>query len=136
MKKMTKARLKGYQRLKLDIACLEHEIRAMEETDSGMGHSVILDYRKGYPRPQSVTGFDWKRYEQKQDLLVRKKAEAAWIESWIAEIEDGQVRYVFSMRYIENLSWKNIAKKIGIPQNEDYPRLVIRDKYLKKMEIK
>lgn len=135
MKKMTKARLKGYQRLKLDIVCLEHEIRAMEETDSGMGHSVILDYQRGYPRPQIVTGFDWKRYEQKQDLLVRKKAEAAWIESWIAGIEDGQVRYVFNMRYIENMSWKEIAKKIGIPQNEDYPRKCIRDAYFKKVGV-
>ena len=34
------------------------------------------------------------------------------------------------------MTWKAIAKQIGMPHNEDYPRLMIRDKYLKNQGIK
>lgn len=133
--KITKQRLEGYRKLKWDIACLEKELSDMVNTDSGMGNSTIMDYRTGYPRPQNIMGFDWKRYEQKQMLLEKKKNEAAEVKEWIDDIEDDQARYVFKMWYLDNLSWRTIAKNIGLPHNEDYPRLHIRDKYLRKCRI-
>lgn len=42
---------------------------------------------------------------------------------------------VFRMFYKQNMTWKAIAKQIGMPHNEDYPRVCIRDAYLKKMKI-
>lgn len=133
--KITKQRLEGYRKLKWDIACLEKELSDMVNTDSGMGNSTIMDYRTGYPRPQNVMGFDWKRYEQKQMLLEKKKKEAAEVKEWIDDIEDDQARYVFKMWYLDNLRWKDIAKNIGFPHNEDYPRKCIRDAYLKQIGI-
>ena len=40
------------------------------------------------------------------------------------------------MYYVDGLTWEKIAMKIGYAGNPDYPRLVIRDRYLKKMQIK
>ncbi len=123
-------------KLSAEIICLEAELREMEETDKGMGISTILDYRTGYPIPQGVSGFEWDKYCRKHDLLNRKRQEQKEVREWIEAIEDIQTRWVFRMWYIERLSWKKIAKKMGVPQNEDYPRLMVRDKYLKNNGIK
>jgi len=108
----------------------------MVNTDAGIGNSTIMDYRDGYPKPQSVVGFDRNRYMRKEEILKRKKKEAAEIKAWLEEIEDGQTRTVFKLWYTDRLTWKSIAKKIGLPHNEDFPRKCIRDAYLKKMGIK
>lgn len=49
-------------------------------------------------------GFDWKRYEQKQRLLKKRKEEVEAVKEWIDNIEDEQARYVFKMWYLDNLS--------------------------------
>ena len=137
MAKMTKKRLDRYRnKLLPEIACLEEEILELETTDKGMGNDVILDYRGGYPRPSSVIGFDWERYRKKRSLLERKKAELQEVKTWIEHIEDGQARLVFRMWYGERMSWKKIAMKMGYGGNEDYPRKMIRDKYLDQKNIK
>lgn len=108
----------------------------MKEGDNGFGNSTIFDYQTGYPRPQSVVGFDWPLYEARKKNLARKKAEAAVVEKWINAIEDGQTRCVFRMFYMDGMNWEKIAAKTGYTGNPDYPRLMIRDKYLKKMKIR
>lgn len=134
---ITKKRLDDYRnKLRWDIACLELELSEMINTDVGMGNSTILDYREGYPKPQSIVGFDREKYERKESILKRKKEEAAEIKAWLDGIEDGQTRAVFRMWYRDRLTWKIIAKKIGMPQNEDFPRKCIRDAYLKKTGVK
>lgn len=135
--RMTRKRLNDYRnKLRWDITCLELELSEMENTDAGIGNSTILDYRGGYPQPRSVVGFDREKYERKQDVLERKKKEAAEVKAWLDGIEDGQTRAVFKMWYMDKLTWKAIAKKIGTPQNEDFPRKCIRDAYLKKIGIR
>lgn len=136
MQRMTKARLDRFRnKLDAEIACLEDEIREMEDTDKGIGNSTILSYQKGYPSPQTVVGFDWDKYRRKQDLLEKKKEERENVKNWIEGIEDGQARWVFRMWYIKKMSWQRIAQKMGYGGNEDYPRLMIRDKYLNKCGI-
>ena len=134
--KITKKLLKNYLKYKREIPVLEAELDEMEVSDSGLGNSVILDYRKGYPQPQSVVGFDWKRYEDRKCVLERRKAQVKVVEQWIEHIEDGQTRCVFRMRYITGMSWVKIADKTGYGGKEDYVRLKIRDQYLKKCGIK
>lgn len=65
-----------------------------------------------------------------------KKEQAAAVERWIQNIEDGQTRYVFKAFYQQGMTWEKIAEKTGYFQSPDYPRLYIRDTYLKKCEIK
>lgn len=115
---------------------LEYELSELWLTDRGMGNSVILNGKNGSKKPETVVGFDQEKYNRRKATLQRKKEDAAEIKTWIESIEDGQIRCVFKMFYIEGMSWKKIAKKIGMPQNEDYPRLMIRDAYLKREGIK
>ena len=39
-----------------------------------LGVSVVMDYRKGYPQPKAVPGFDWKLHDRRQRILDNKKA--------------------------------------------------------------
>lgn len=134
--KITRKLLDDYRKIKREIPLLETELKEMRETDSGIGNSTIFDYRTGQARPQSVIGFDWERYEKREAKLERKKEKSKAVEEWIDNIEDGQTRCVFKMFYIEGMSWLKIASKIGYTGNPDYPRLHIRDEYLKKCGIK
>ena len=111
------------------------ELVEMMEGDNGIGVSVVMDYRKGYPQPKAVSGFDWKLHDRREKILNNKKARCKAVEDWIKSIEDGQARYVFRMFYIEGMTWDRIAAKIGYSNSPDYPRLMIRDKYLKEHNI-
>ena len=134
--KITRKMLNEYRNLKGQIPVLEYELKEMWSTDKGMGNSTVFDYQTGYPRPQSVVGFDQEKYNRRKEALSKKKEKVRKVEKWIDAIEDGQVRCVFRMFYINNMTWEKIAVKIGYAGNPDYPRLHIRDDYLKKMKIK
>lgn len=134
--KITRKLLRDYQKYKRELPFLKAELEEMLITDAGLGSSVILDYQTGYPRPQSVVGFNRALYEHRQRVLERRKEQVEAVEQWINAIEDGQVRCVFRMRYIDGMSWVKIAKKTGYGGREDYVRVVIRDRYLKKCGIR
>lgn len=135
--KITRKLLNDYKKTLWEIPILEYELKQMKTTDAGIGNSTIYDYRDGYGRPQSVVGFDRERYEKKEKVLERKKIEAKTVKEWIESIEEVRTRRIFQMRYMEkDMNWVKIAARVGYPGKEDYPRLHIRDKYLKKMGIK
>ena len=134
--KITRKMLDDYRKNKKDIPLMELDLRMMLEGDNGFNNSTIFDYRTGEPRPQSVVGFDWDDYYEKQDKLDKKKAEVKAVEDWINAIEEGQIRYVFKSFYINGMTWDKIAVKTGYADSPDYPRLYIRDKYLKEMKIR
>ena len=134
--KITRKLLDEYRKLKRQIPALEYELKEMWDTDKGIGNSTVFDYQTGYPRPHSVVGFDQEKYNRRKEALSKKKEKVRTVEKWIDAIEDGQVRCVFRMFYINNMTWEKIAVKIGYAGNPDYPRLHIRDDYLKKMKIK
>lgn len=133
--KITKKLLNDYSRYKREIPLLERELSEMNTSEAGFGSSVILDYSTGYPRPQGVVGFDHALYKRRRIILENKKAKVAAVEEWIEKIENIQTRTVFRMRYIQGKSWIKIAKETGYASNTDYPRLYIRDKYLKENGI-
>lgn len=133
---MTRAKLDGYRKLVQEIPILECELRELWLTDKGMGNSVIINGKNGSKKPESVVGFDHERYNRRKESLQRKKEEARAIREWIEAIEDGQTRCVFRMFYVDGMTWERIASKTGHSKSQDYPRLMIRDAYLKKMKIK
>ena len=128
--------LETYPKLCKDIPLLEAEIRLMKEGDNGLGNDTVFDYQTGFPRPQSVIGFDWPLYEKRLAQLERMKQRKARIDAWIEEIEDVRTRTVFKMKYQKGKSWADIAKALGYRVNADYPRIRIRDEYLKQKNIK
>ena len=134
--KITRKMLDDYRKNKKDIPLMELDIELMKQGDNGFNNSTIFDYRTGEPRPQSVVGFDWDDYYDRKDKLDKKKAEVDAVEKWINAIKDGQIRYVFKSFYINGMTWEKIAVKTGYANSPDYPRLYIRDKYLKEMKIR
>lgn len=133
---MTRKKLESYQKLMQEIIILRQELNEMNTTDYGLGSSVIFDYKDGFPRPQAVVGFDEERYHKKRCRLDKIEQEEAGIRKWIDDIEDAVTRKVFRLYYIDGMSWAEVAKQIGYRWNPDYPRLYIRDKYLKLKGIK
>ena len=133
--KVTRKLLDDYRKIKREIPILEIELEEMKTTDSGIGNSTILDYRTGQARPQSVVGFDRELYKRRKKILEKKKAQVKAVEQWINQIEDGQTRCVFRMYYIDGMSWERVALKTGYSKSPDYPRKMIRDRYLEKRGI-
>lgn len=131
--KITRKLLDEYRdmRKKRTIPILEMELEEMKQGDNGFGNSTVFDYRDGYPRPQSVVGFDWDLYERREAVISNKKAIVKAVNTWINSIEDGQTRYVFKCFYKDTMDWGKIAVKMGYAESPDYPRLMIRDRYLK-----
>ena len=127
--------LDDYRKMKREIPMLEIELQEMKHGDNGFNNSTIFDYKTGQARPQSVVGFDWPLYERRKKIIDGKKAKIRAVEEWIEAIEDGQTRCVFRMFYIEGMKWEKIALKTGYSGSPDYPRLMIRDRYLKEMKI-
>lgn len=134
--RITRELLDNYRKIKREIPILEYELRELWLTDKGMGNSVILNGKNGSKKPETVVGFDQEKYNRRKRTLNLKKVQAEAVEKWIDDIPDGQARCVFKMFYRDGMTWPKIAHKIGMPQNEDYPRVCIRDAYLKKMDIK
>lgn len=134
--KITRKLLDNYRKLKREIPVLSMELAEMKQGEAGLGNSTIFDYSTGFARPQSVVGFDQERYDRRKRTYENKKEQAEAVERWIQSIEDGQTRYVFKAFYQQGMTWEKIAEKTGYSQSPDYPRLYIRDTYLKKCEIK
>ncbi len=135
MVKITKKLLNDYARIKKEIPLLESELSEMHTSESGLGSSTIINYSDGFPKPEGVVGFNWELYEKRKKILENKRSKVAVVEEWIESIDDVQIRTVFKMRYMQNNSWTKIARKIGYSGKEDYVRLHIRDKFLKKCGI-
>ena len=133
--KITKQLLQDYDKIKREIPLLRAEINEMQYSDSGLGSSTIIDYHKGFPRPQAVVGFDQEKYERRVKRLREKERQVAVVEEWIENIEDDRARLVFQMFYIKRFSWTKIAKIMGYPGSPDSVRIRVRDDYLKKCGI-
>ncbi len=134
--KITRKLLDNYRKLKREIPVLSMELAEMKQGEAGLGNSTIFDYSTGFARPQSVVGFDQERYDRRKRTYEHKNEQVAAVDNWIQSIEDGQTRYVFKAFYQQGMTWEKIAEKTGYSQSPDYPRLYIRDTYLKKCEIK
>lgn len=133
--RITKKMLKDYAKTKREIPLLKAELHAMNNSEYGLGNSVIMDYSKGFPSPQGVVGFDQERYNRRRTTLEKKEQLVAAVDSWINEIEDVQTQKVFEMRYMKGLNWTKIAQLLGF-SSADYARIMIRDKYLIEKNIK
>lgn len=127
--------LEEYQKDKQTMSMLESQLTDMIDTDAGLNHSVVLDYRDGLPRPQSVVGFDGKLYDQRQRKYEELQRKTKLVEVWIDQIGDERAKCVFQAYYLDKKSWIKIAGMMGFKNNPDYPRLTIRDKYLKENGI-
>lgn len=132
---MTKERLESYRSNKMEILELDYVLENRWRSDTMIGNDVIFDYSKGYPMPQSVTGFDYEKYSRLQDRDLRRKnkleAECKEIEDFVSGITDSVVRRIFRIYYIDgrkNVTQRDVAKKIHLDRSSISKKI---DAYLK-----
>lgn len=118
---MTKEQLDAYQSKKAEIQELEAKLKDLPGSESMIGNSVVMDYRRGYPQPQSVVGYDYdleqrrrERWEKRLEIL---RSEVTEVEDWIEAIPDSLTRRIFRMYYCEGMKQSKIAKKVHLSQS-------------------
>lgn len=132
---MTKERLESYRSNKMEILELDYVLGNRWRSDTMIGNDVIFDYSKGYPMPQSVTGFDYEKYSRLQNRDLRRKnkleAECKEIEDFVSGITDSVTRRIFRIYYIDgrkNVTQRDVAKKIHLDRSSISKKV---DAYLK-----
>lgn len=121
---MTKERLLAYRSNRQEIKELEYVLNNRWKSDLLVGNDTIFDYSKGYPRPQSVVGFDQERYERLQDRDLHRKdeleKECKLIEDFIGEIKDSMTRRIFQVYFtdgLSNVTQENVARRMNIERS-------------------
>lgn len=119
---MTRERLEGYRSCREEIQELQYKLDHLGEGDSLIGNDVIMDYRDGFPRPQSVVGYDYGKYERLrkayESRIAKLQAECAEVELWIEAIPDSLTRRIFRMYYIDGMNQSRIAKRVHLSQSQ------------------
>lgn len=119
---MTKERLEGYRSCREEIRELQYKLDHLGDGDSLIGNDVIMDYQKGYPRPQSVVGYDSEKERRLRKIyenrIAKLQAECAEVELWVEEIPDSLTRRIFRMYYIDGMNQSKIAKRVHLSQAE------------------
>ena len=133
--------LSQYIDLQQEIKDLEKRIERL--SNFKVEHDVVTGSNSEFPyQPRSfkIEGYNIQevdRLNKLKELLVMRKLKCEEmkleIEKFISNIPDSRTRRVFQYRYIDGLSWLQIARRIG-KYDESYPRKVIHDKYLEGLE--
>ena len=82
----------------------------------------------------TITGFPSRDYSRMKTLLLTRQATLNSLKSeieqsinevqeFIAHIEDSRDRRIVTMRVIDRMSWRQIAKNLGGPNTEDAARM-------------
>ena len=97
-----------------------------------MGHDVILDYQTGFPRPQSVVGYDHEKEDRLrrtyESRIAKLQAECEEVEQWVEAIPDSLTRRIFRMYFLEGRSQKQIGKIVHLDRSSVSKKI---DAYLK-----
>lgn len=132
--------LKQYNDLKAEIENLEKRIekckKVKKETDRVTGSNPEFPYE---PRSFIIEGYgiiDAEKLDKLESLLVDRNNSCQdiklKIEEFISTIPDSKVRRVFQYRYIDELEWLPISRRIG-GYEESYARK-IHDRYLESID--
>lgn len=117
---MTREQLEQYRSNKREIRKLKEALDNLAEDESLIGNSVILNYTKGYPKPESVIGHDKeleiKKRSRIENLRAKIQAENDNIEEYIFSISDGETRMIFYLYFIEGISQEKVAREVGMDQ--------------------
>lgn len=117
---MTKERLEEYRSKKAEIQELQYKLDHLGEGDSLIGNDVIMDYRTGFPMPQSVVGYDFEKEQRLKDSwrkqMSKLQSECLEVELWIEEIPDSLTRRIFRMYFVDDMKQSKIAGKVHLSQ--------------------
>ena len=135
MEAITRERLAAYRSNKAEILELDYTLNNRWKSDTMIGNDVIFDYSKGYPMPQSVTGFDQEKYERLQSRDLRRmrklEVECKEIEDFVEGIKDSVTRRIFRIYFIDGrktVTQREVAKRVHIDRSSVSKKI---DAYLK-----
>ncbi len=124
METMTKERLEAYRSNKMEILELDYVLNNRWKSDTMIGNDVVFDYSTGYPMPQSVVGFDQRKYERLQARDWKRKEvlekECEEIEKYVDDIQDSMTRRIFRIYYIDgrkSVSQQVVAKIVHMDRS-------------------
>ena len=134
--------LTQYTNLQAEIKDLEKRIKKLEnfkvEHDKVVGSDSEFPYQ---PRSFKIEGYnirDTDRLNELKEVLIERKIKCEElkleIEKFISNIPDSRTRRIFQYRYIDGLTWLQIAMRMN-KVHESYPRK-IHDRYLENMGMK
>lgn len=130
---MDKEQLKQIEHIKSEIDVIENQIKNIEPTivtDKVKGSSVYFPYIQ---RNITLEGIDTEEYERRvirlQRKLIKRKEKLLQIHEeaidFINNIEDSLIRQAITLKYIDGMSWENIAKKMGGNTTPDSVRMAV-----------
>lgn len=135
---ISKSILKQYIDLQEEIKETEERIEKTEKQIKKIesGGTVIDSVTGGDGGIQryKIEGFPCAEYGKLKERLYMRKAtlqslenelidKIGEVESFIASIEDSRMRRIISFRFIDGMSWRNVAMNIGGSNNEDSVRM-------------
>lgn len=106
---MTQDDLKQYCSLCNEIVELQNRIEEHKLSDSVQGSNLVYPYQM---QNHKVTGYDEEGALLKQQLRKAKRQKIR-IYNYINEIPDSSLRQIFRYKYMDGLSWNNVAAKMG-----------------------
>lgn len=143
---LDKKRLEDYRLLEQQIQALEQQISELENRAAQYEHATVKGSNPEFPY-QPVTfhsqGYNIRYDEKKRDRIWKlkgkltiQKAEAEKqrieIMEWIADIQDTTARLIFTYKYIDGLTYRQIGRKLHIDQSNVCRKI---DNYFKSQQI-
>lgn len=130
---MDKEQLKQIRYIKSEIDVIENQINNIEPTmvtDKVTGSSAYFPYVQ---RSFTLEGIDTNEYEKRvkrlQRKLVKRKEKLLQLQEeaneFINNIEDSLIRQAITLKYVDGMSWENIAKKMGSSTTPDSIRMAV-----------
>lgn len=112
--------LDKYRSKKEEISELKYLLAHLDDGDRMIDNDTILDYSTGYPRPQSIVGYDFEKSRRQQERYKKRinslQEECLDVELWIEDIPDSLTRRIFRMYYVNGMTQEQIAKRIHMTQ--------------------
>ena len=131
---MTKEKLSQLSWLKLEIGELSGRIRRIESALSG--RTSRIDGMSWLGGPKDFAADLTPQLCDLRDQLdgIRNAAmdKYAELQAFIAQIDDSQTRLIFTLRYVEGLSWHKVAWRLG-GNTSDSVRMA-HNRYLARLE--
>ena len=134
---MDKNQLSQLRHLKSEIKILQNQIADLDytiTTDSVKGSDSEFPYTE---RTFTITGIDYEEYNHRVRRLQRKLNKRVEelldlveeMNEYIENIDDSLVRQIITLRYINGLTWNQVALSIGGDNTADSVRM-IHDRFL------
>ncbi|NLZ54653.1 MAG: RNA polymerase subunit sigma-24 [Thermoanaerobacteraceae bacterium] len=127
---------KEIELLKKQIAEAEYAIEKRTAVDTVSGSNSEWPYQR---RTFRIEGIDMKWYEKRLKRLKRKlkrrleelMEKREEIEEYISTVPDSLIRQILTLRYVNGLSWQQIAVHVGGGNTADSVRMM-HNRFLKK----